>query len=155
MKKIPALFSLIILLAVCIKADAQGTLQFSQVIIVGSTLQTVPSGKVWKAEAIFGEQINACMPVDCFASSYYAKGIATGMYVNGMLIPSSIRGYKSSHTLYTDNICTSSAGGGYDLTCANKAPDPNILPMWLPAGTTLKSLGTTSFISVVEFNVIP
>lgn len=155
MKKITTLFFLIILLAVSLRTHAQNTLQFSQVIIVGSTQQTVPAGKVWKAEAIFGEQINACMPVDCFSSSYYGKGIATGMYVNGMLIPSSIRGFKSSQTLYVDNVCTSSAGGGYDLTCANKSPDPNILPMWMPAGTTVKSLGATSFISVVEFTIVP
>jgi hypothetical protein len=155
MRKIIALLSVVFVTGISIKTDAQNTLQFSQVLIVGSTQQTVPAGKVWKAEAIFGEQISACMPVDCFSSSYYGKGIATGMYVNGLLIPSSIRGFKSSQTIYVDNTCTSSAGGGYDLTCANKSPDPNILPMWMPAGTTVKSLGATSFISIVEFTIVP
>jgi hypothetical protein len=146
---------ILLLLSASFSTFAQGNLQFNRVLIVSNAPQTVPAGKVWKVECVFGEQVNACLPVDCWNPGFYARGIATGLYVNGVLIPSAVRGFKSSQTVYSDVNCNSYYSNGYDLTCSNKTPDPNILPLWLPAGTTVSSIGNTTFASVIEFNIIP
>lgn len=125
-------------------------LKFSRAIIVGSAQQTVPNNTVWKVTSIYGEESNVCMNVFCAASDYYAKGFISQMFVNGVSIPSVIRGFKANHFRFTVSNCT---GADYssDLTCHNKTADPNILPMWLPAGTTLKSGGPNTFVSIIEF----
>lgn len=133
--------------------NGQNTLTFSQGLIVGSSTVTVPAGKIWKVESIFGEQVNACIPVDCLASGWWAKGLASGMYVNGTMIPSTLRGFSTSQTMWNNNLCTTGANSSNNLSCAAKSADPNILPMWLPAGTTLASLGATTFVNVLEFNI--
>ena len=127
-------------------------LKFSRAIIVGSSELTVPNNTVWKVTSIYGEEQSTCIPVPCFSTStlYYGKGIVTRMYVNGIFIPSTISGFKVSSTMYSDINCNSSIGG-YDLACSNKTAVPSILPMWLPAGTTLKSGGPNTFVSVIEF----
>lgn len=137
-----------------LSTKAQNNLEFNQVIIIDSDPDTVPSGKVWKIEAIFGEQVNVCLPVDCYSIGLYAFGIATGMYVNGILIPSTIRGFKTSHTRYTSSDCTTGSWCCGDISCNNKNADPNILPMWLPEGTIVKSFGSNCYISAIEFIVV-
>lgn len=130
-------------------------LKFSRAIIVGSGEQTVPNDAVWKVTSIYGEEINFCVPTDCWGSGtyFYGKGIVSGIYVNSILIPSSIRGFKSANNVgFINNTCTgtNSTSSSYD-NCPNKTSDPNILPLWLPAGTTLKSGGPNTFVSVLEF----
>jgi hypothetical protein len=127
-------------------------LKFSRAIIVDANEVTVPANTVWKVTSIYGEENGTCIPVPCFSATlYYGKGIATRMYINNVHIPSTISGFKISSTLYSDVNCSVSVSGAYDLTCANKTADPNILPLWLPAGTTLKSGGPNTFVSVIEF----
>ncbi|MCC6601061.1 MAG: hypothetical protein IT223_10360, partial [Crocinitomicaceae bacterium] len=148
MKKFLSVSFVLVLLtfASAIPAQAQNTLTFSQSLIVGSTNQTVPSGKVWKVEAIFGEQVNQCVPVDCLSPGRFAKGIVTSMYVNNVFVPSTMRAFKNQyHDYYYDSICTS-YGSYTDLSCNNKAADPNVLPMWLPSGTVLASGGNTTYV---------
>lgn len=126
-------------------------LKFSRALIVGSSQQIVPDNTVWKVTSIYGEEINVCINVACYSSSLYAKGIVSGMYVNSILIPSTIRGFSSSQERFSSSNCSTGSYCCSDLNCANKTSDPNILPMWLPATTTLKSGGPNTFVSVIEF----
>lgn len=135
-------------------AKSQATLEFNRVLLISSAEQTVPANRVWKVEAIYGEQVNACVPIDCAIPGFYSIGIISGIYVNGTLIPSTIRGLTNSSPRYNTSSCSTGYFCCQDFSCANKAADPNILPMWLPAGTTIKTVGNTAFASVIEFVVM-
>jgi len=147
-------FTLVIASFTMSNVYSQGAeLKFSRVLLVDNNQQSVPVGTVWKITSIYGEALNTCVPVDCVNVGSYGKGIVSGVYVNGTLIPSTIRGFKSSMIMWGNNTCTSSQGSGWDMLCVNKAADPNILPLWLPAGTTLQSVGASAYVSVIEFIV--
>lgn len=139
------------------KAKAQGhELKYNRVLIVGGSEQTVPPDAVWKVTSIYGEEKDVCLSLDCWSpgDNLFGKGFASCLYVNSVMIASTIRGFKSSNaTRYTNNTCTAGAytGSSYDFSCVNKTADPNILPIWLPAGTKLKSGGPNTFVSVMEF----
>ena len=152
---------------------AQGNLQFNQVLLVDSALRTVPANKAWKITAISGSEyrLNEC--VDISANSIHELksarcGFSTttasfiGNYsislflVNGKRVINSIEGLPtSSSTYYQFTNCTGGGSGSYNFTCANKSTNPNILPMWLPAGATLRSGGPNTWLSVLEFNIVP
>jgi hypothetical protein len=136
--------------------NAQGNLQFNQAVIVDNNLQTVPANKVWKVEAIYGEAGNFCTYVTCRnPSGEWCKApVLSGVFVNGILIRSTMSGLTTSSVRYTDNACTQNPAS-VDISCGNKPPDPNILPLWLPAGTTLQSVGSSCFANVIEFNIVP
>ncbi len=153
------LFTLIGLLASALMS-AQGSLQFNEAKIISGSTETVPAGKVWKVTAVYGtaQQCNEIGP--CYTAlspTSYAFANVSGMMVNGTVIQSKMLWKRTS--FYTNSTCVndprSFSGTG---TCNNDAKDvssdPNILPIWLPEGTTLSSLGSTSFVSVIEFNVI-
>jgi hypothetical protein len=119
---------------------AQGSLQFNQVLLV-NTLDTVPANKVWKIEALaynggapFASQsasysfiFNGTRGFDCIA-----RFLING---NPVVIP----------TTYLQNNFNSTSGANF----------PFSFPMWLPAGTTLNPQTNISYLSVIEFNVIP
>lgn len=152
-------------------AWAQGSLQFNQVLLVDSALSTVPANKVWKITAISGSEyrLNECVDISANSSHElksgrcgYASnsGSFLGNYsislflVNGNRVINSIEGLPTSVTLYCNSNCTNSCSTK-DFSCANRDTNPNILPMWLPSGTTLRSGGPNTWLSVLEFNVIP
>jgi hypothetical protein len=119
---------------------AQGSLQFNQVLLV-STASTVPANKVWKIEAL---AYNGGAPFASQSASYsfifsgtrgfdcIARFLING---NPVVIP----------TTYLQNNFNSTSGANF----------PFSLPMWLPAGTTLNPQTNISYLSVIEFNVIP
>jgi len=132
MKKI--LLSTFIILSTL--ANAQGNLQFNQVKLVTS-IETVPLGKVWKIESVIyniaptatGYQSGAG---SCNSTSYES----TAIEVAG--IPTKVgQGTQpaSSSLVYTHSY--------------------TILPLWIPAGTTLSGGTCLNKISVIEFNIIP
>ena len=155
------------------KGMAQGNLQFNQVLLVDSALRTVPANKAWKITAISGSEyrLNEC--VDISANSIHELksarcGFSTttasfiGNYsislflVNGNRVVNSIEGLPNSITAwYNSNCNNNNTIGTRDFTCANKSTNPNILPMWLPAGATLRSGGPNTWLSVLEFNIVP
>lgn len=163
----------------CLSAFAQQSLEYNQALVIDNTTQTVPSGKVWKVNAIYGEESRYEECVDISQNSvhelnrircaytinstttYYLKVpfyTISKMQVNGVDIISTINGVGDiSMDRYQSNPACSGSHTSVSRTysCANKEPDPNILPMWLPAGTTVESGGPSTFISVIEFNVIP
>jgi len=153
-KKFKFLFVSFVLICLIFNANAQGySLKFNRVFIINNNEQTVPTGTVWKVTSIYGEEINFCINVVCFDPNIYAKGIVSGIYVNNVFIPSTIRGFKNSMERFSSSNCTTGSFCCSDVTCANKTTDPNILPLWLPEGTTIKTLGPNTFASVIEFIV--
>ena len=119
---------------------AQGSLQFNQVLLV-NTLDTVPANKVWKIEAM---AYNGGAPFAGQSASY--SNIFSGTrgfeciaryLVNGnpVVIP----------VAYLQSYFNSTSGANFPFT----------LPMWLPAGSTLNPQTNISYLSVIEFNVVP
>ena len=151
---------------------AQGNLQFNQVLLVDTALQTVPANKVWKITAISGSEFRNNICVDISSNSTHELNSArcavttalstfltytiSFFWVNGKRVINSIEGLPtSSNTYYQFTNCTGGGSGSYNFTCANKSTNPNILPMWLPAGSTLRSGGLNTWLSVLEFNIVP
>ena len=118
-------------------ASAQGNLQFNQVKLVTS-IETVPLGKVWKIESV----IYNIAPT---ASGYQSTSGAcnstcyesTGIEIAG--IPTKV-GQGTQPASYSNLVYTHSY---------------TILPLWIPAGTTLSGGTCLNKISVIEFNIIP
>lgn len=118
-------------------ACAQGNLQFNQVKLVTS-IETVPLGKVWKIESVIyniaptatGYQSGAG---SCNSTSYES----TAIEVAG--IPTKV-GQGTQPASYSSLVYTHSY---------------TILPLWIPAGTTLSGGTCLNKISVIEFNIIP
>ena len=116
---------------------AQGNLQFNQVKLV-TTLETVPAGKVWKVESVIyniastatGYQTGAG---GCNSTSYES----TAIEVAG--VPTKV-GQGTQPASYSNLVYTHSY---------------TILPLWLPAGTSLSGGTCVNKISVIEFNIIP
>ena len=108
---------------------AQGNLQFNQVLLVTST-QTVPSGKVWKVENAIATHLLASCSTDPLHS----------IVVNGF-------------------SATITQGGqvGFDGYCFGWRGLASVteFPLWLPAGTTLAAGSNVNALSVIEFNIVP
>jgi hypothetical protein len=157
-------------------AFAQGNLQFNQTIKITNTQVTVPSGKVWKLENIYGEEarFNLCLSVNSSANhelerircgytsetwqalrvSYYT---IAKMIVDGKTIPCRIGGLKNgSYDNFTGANCdVQQTSRTADWSCANIPSDPNLFPMWLGPGTTIQTGGPNTFVSGLEFNLVP
>jgi hypothetical protein len=109
------------------------SLQFSQVMLVSSTQLTVPVGKVWKVESYWKANTFLTSNTNyttCTSNDYHSPFVVNGniYYV--------LRGVTTGYSaLYT---------------CVG-----NEFPLWLPAGTTLKTICSCDFLSVIEFTVIP
>jgi len=134
--------------------EAQNILGFNEVLIITDQVETVPSGKVWKVTGIFGLSDNICYPYfnANFGTVRYALGFGTGLLVNTVTIVNQITDRTgSSH--FPNPDCTGSGSTNWNPTFPKIEPNPNVFPMWLPAGTTLRTLGPTTFSSVLEFDV--
>ena len=133
MKKL-LLFTFIILSNL---ACAQGNLQFNQVKLVTST-ETVPVGKVWKIESVIYN-------IAATASGYQAS--------NGSCNSTN---YEST-SIEIAGIPTKVGQGTQPASYSNLqyTHSYTILPLWIPAGTTLSGGTCLNKISVIEFNIIP
>lgn len=120
---------------VCIAA--QGNLQFNQVKLV-SALETVPVGKVWKIESVI---YNIPQTASGYQSTNggcsYAYYESTAIEIAG--IPTKV-GQGTQPAAYSNLAYTHSY---------------TILPVWIPAGTTLSGGTCLNKISVIEFNIVP
>ena len=116
---------------------AQGNLQFNQVKLVTS-LETVPLGKVWKIESVIYN-------IAATASGYQAS--------NGSCNSST---YEST-SIEIAGIPTKVGQGTQAASYSNLqyTHSYTILPLWIPAGTTLSGGTCLNKISVIEFNIIP
>jgi hypothetical protein len=171
MKK-SVMFSL--LLAASFGAFAQN-LQFSQALVLSNSLLTVPTGKVWKVTAVIGEEFRPSECVNwCTTSTHELKRLrcadntdasrvfgyaVASVEINGNGMPFRVAGFSDgtrSGTYYGTCDCTGTASTSTTTrpySCANMATDPNVLPIWLPEGTTFRTGGPNTFASVIEFNV--
>jgi hypothetical protein len=144
----------------------QGTLQFNRVLVVSNALQTVPAGKVWKVEAVWGTD-RICIP--CIINEHltttacngrFIDYVGTSFRINGNRVFSERRWFPeflSSEAVYNDAACTSlfSNYTSYGWGFYNIAANPNILPIWLPAASTMETDSPQIFVSIIEFNVLP
>jgi len=131
---------------------------------------------VWKVTALYGAEFRLNHCVNFHPNSTHEIGTkmrcifnndASGRFsyhisaflVNEIAIVSSISGFptNASFQIWGSTNCGSDLWGSYnrDWSCVNSESDPNILPIWLPANTTLQSGGPNTFVSVIEFNIIP
>jgi len=146
--------------------SAQGNLEFSGALIVSNSELTVPAGKVWKVTSVYGFEANFCLYSTTFNNCNYGPNNSFNMSVSGFVINgvpvlsecTMKRVWASTNCTGTNNtftaveaLCGNQVGA---LGYAPKLANPNILPMWLPVGTTLKSIGPATFLSVLEFNIV-
>jgi len=119
-------------------AFAQGNLQFNQVKLV-TALETVPAGKVWKIESVIYN---------------IAEGSTT--YQTGNYGNCNTNDYNSA-AIIVAGTPTKVGQGTSPLAYSNGAyvHSYTILPIWLPAGTTLSGGICLNKISVIEFNITP
>ena len=113
----------------------QYNLQLNQVVLVSNTLQTVPAGKVWKVESYMQAGIAAPDMIEVGGSCAYSDRHHP-MIVNGQ-------------TYFLINGSPGHWSSGTFLAASN------ILPMWLPAGATLRTACAKDVLSVIEFNLVP
>ena len=153
---------------------AQGSRQFHNALIIsGTSPVTVPAGKVWKVTSLYGTEfvLNQCVSnapandwlgLRCASQLQGDEGnrsalvsyFTTQLIVNGSRVVSEVTGL-SNHTMWLNATCASSSWTNQPISCANRPMNPNLLPIWLPAGTTLATNASTVFASVLEFNIIP
>jgi len=124
MKKI--IFTTLLFCGLAFTAQSQ-SLQFSQVLLV-SSLDTVPQGKVWKVS-------NILPTLDGSGSSK--------IQVNG------------HHIVVAFTDAGTWTGGGSTMAGYAYEKTYNGLqgPYWLPEGTTLQAGTNVQYISVIEFNI--
>lgn len=143
MKKTLLIFSVFMLL--CGLAMSQ-TLQFSRVLLVDATQQTVPAGKVWKVESV--------MPTTSYgraSASYYTLPSPT--LANDYVI------IVNSHNVFlgdaTAGVTSGYTGGSSAASEIFLGVNAALFPMWLPENTSLAASTNIRYISVVEFSVVP
>jgi hypothetical protein len=113
----------------------QYNLQLNQVVLVSNTIQTVPAGKVWKVESYMQAGIAAPDMIEIGTACAYSDRHHP-MIVNGQ-------------TYYLINGSPGHGSSGTFLAVGN------LLPLWLPAGATLRTACTKDVLSVIEFNLVP
>lgn len=114
------------------------TLQFSRVLIV-TTQETVPPGKVWKIESVIYN-------IGFDQSGYQTSG-STGCDIS----------YFRSVAISVNNVPTKVGQGTATASYSNLSYTHTytMLPIWLPAGSTLSGGPCNNQISVIEFTVVP
>jgi hypothetical protein len=112
---------------------AQGNLQFNQIVTVGTTSLTVPAGKVWKVESYTESEVTF--------NSNYSSGCVNSNYHRPLVI-------NNNNYYFFGNMATASSGANY-ITTGNK------LPIWLKPGDQIRTVCSSDFASVIEFNVVP
>jgi hypothetical protein len=113
----------------------QYNLQLNQVVLVSNTIQTVPAGKVWKVESYMQAGIAAPDMIEIGTACAYSDRHHP-MIVNGQ-------------TYYLINGSPGHGSSGTFLAVGN------LLPLWLPAGATLRTACAKDVLSVIEFNLVP
>lgn len=121
-------------------------LAFNDVLLVNTTEDTVPAGKVWKVQSVmpqtsFPRKLNTSSTASALTTAEDFVIIINGTNV---YIGQASAGVTSGYT-------GGSGSQSVMYTCVNTG----LFPMWLPEGTTLKASTNVSYISIVEFNVVP
>lgn len=123
----------VIVLSWCACLNAQGNLQFNQIVSVNNTNLTVPAGKVWKVEAYSQSEVT-------FNPSY-SSGCINSNYHRPLVI-------NNFNYYFFGDMATANSGANY-ICSGNK------LPIWLKAGDQIRTTCSSDFASVIEFNIVP
>jgi hypothetical protein len=140
MKKIIIIAAISALLSVFSEnLKAQGyALRFNTVLLV-SSLDTVPAGKIWKIESVMhSSDLNA------IGTNLAWSSVSSVIKVNGSMVYMN-RNTSGSARIYYSSYVDPNATSDMNLTA---------LPIWLPAGTTLAAYTNINYISVIEFNLV-
>jgi hypothetical protein len=116
---------------------AQGNLQFNQVKLV-TALETVPAGKVWKVESVIyniSQTASGYQSTNGGCSQAYYESTAIEIAGTPTKVGQGTQAASYSNLAYTHSY--------------------SLLPIWIPAGTTLSGGVCLNKISVIEFNIIP
>lgn len=115
-------------------SNGQGNLQFSQVLRIGNSAQTVPSGKVWKVEAY--------MQANTFITEFTEyPGCSYPERQHPFLI--------NSVPYYQINGSPGHGSSGIMMAVGN------LFPLWLKSGEILQTTCPNNFLSVIEYNIVP
>jgi hypothetical protein len=114
-----------------------GSMQFSRVLLIGTAVDTVPSGKVWKLESVL-------------SSSQLAPALSAGNLTqektNSLQIK--VNNTNISIASWLENEYSSYRGH----TAFGQV---TVLPIWLPAGSSVSASSNAAYISVIEFDILP
>lgn len=113
------------------------SLAFSQVILLTSQ-QIVPQGKVWKLENCAGPRTT----VGSYTSNVFPADHTFS--INGTTVSAS----------KMDNL-VGAPNGSYGVIATSGMSSVTGFPLWFPAGTTVDIGTNLSFLSIIEFTVIP
>lgn len=121
----------ILVLFFSLGANAQGNLQFNQVLKISTTIETVPAGKVWKIE------------------SYQQSNVSGTSNSTNTCDVARVRPYIIDGQVYHNIKNIASGNAGYIYAAENR------MPIWLAEGQTAATSCPSDFLSVIEFNIIP
>lgn len=113
--------------------NAQGNLQFNQIIRVVEVLQTVPVGKVWKVESYLENEL---------ISSNSSSSSCTSSTIHRPLI------INNGFYYFVGDVAWGSTN---NLQMMNH----NKFPIWLKSGDQIRTTCSSDFASVIEFNIVP
>lgn len=111
---------------------AQGNLQFNQILRIGTTPQTVPTGKVWKVVSYWQTESRT-------SGSFNTTTCSSSLSHSPFLINSAP--YYHVKSLAWGNTTLLAAVG-------------NDFPLWLANGEAVSTICANDFLSVIEFNVV-
>ncbi|MEI6766618.1 MAG: hypothetical protein WCM76_13375 [Bacteroidota bacterium] len=180
MKTKTTLFTALLLLSALISGAQNYTLHFSQVKLIGTTVETVPVGKVWKIENVIlpnlayikysqslggscGCGVGSSYSRDEYVTAYTATALAgrNNISINSI-------SYALNPTTTTSNIVWLPAGstvGAIQQTTpaqyAHSGGNSCYAPWWLDGvyqdcnAYTPPQVTITPLITVIEFNIVP
>lgn len=143
MKK-SVLSAVLFTLIFCASLQAQTKdLTFNQVLLVTSQ-QSVPANKVWKVEGVAGPMVKQYMYRSRSDADFNPPQCLIKINGNDISVLNTL-GAGAGHG-------SGDAGGSSGFAYAGS---PTNFPIWLPAGATLEASTNITYVSVIEFNVVP
>jgi hypothetical protein len=133
-------FLIIVLSSLTLIGKAQGNLQFNKAKLV-NTIDTVPSGKVWKIESIiYSSSIVDALCNTSTNNSCNSNSKSDNITING-----------NSVIVRQSSTVTGSYNFGYSTSLLWEQK----LPIWLNQGNTISSSNGVLYVNVLEFNITP
>ena len=112
----------------------QGNLQFNQVIKVNNSVQTVPTGKIWKVESYMQSYTNISEFIEYPTCNFQDR--QHPFLINGK-------------PYYQINGSPSHGSSGIFMAVGN------LFPLWLKSGESVQTTCPDNFLSIIEFNLVP
>lgn len=125
------------LLSLSFLSVSRGLLEFNDVKLV-SVSETVPAGKVWKLVGVAGQRTDN----QTAATSLNYSPSTHQIIINGNAID-------------VTQVLSTSVGSGRSSVYSATSSLPTTFPLWVPSGTQLEASTNVTYISVIEFNVVP